>query len=67
MLRVIESTHFGVIGFAGGTSDIGVNGVNLPIDTYYDKPIASSSYAIDVDTDESYIFNETTQMWRKQA
>ena len=67
MLRVIDNTHFNVFGFAGGTSDIGINGANLPKGKYYDKPIASSSYAIDVDTDESYIFNETTQIWRKQA
>jgi len=67
MLRVIQSDHFNVFGFAGGTSDIGTDGANLPKGTYYDKPIASTSYAIDVDTDDSYTFNETTQTWRKQA
>jgi hypothetical protein len=63
MLRIIEETKYGVFGFAGGTSDVGINGASLPKGKFRDKTIATTSYALNVETDEYFIFNETTQTW----
>lgn len=64
MFHLIYEDNYKVKGWACSTSD--TTTANLAVLVAQNPNLASSSYVRDVDTDNFYIFNQDSQVWRME-